>query len=72
MKACRITADKRDAYRIREIISQSAFNTMLKIAEQTGCELEAQQRAKISRVSQQVVSAILNEPKIEIILKRGK
>lgn len=66
------TADKKDAYRIREIVAQTAYQTMLGIVEQTGNECNEQQRAKISRVSTQVVSAILKEPKIEIILKRRK
>jgi hypothetical protein len=69
MEATKITAEKKDAYKIREVAEQAIFRKML--FRYPG-EIDEQVKSTLSRKSKELVNALMNEPKIEIILKRRK
>jgi len=63
------TADKSNAIKIRDVLDQAIFKKML--FRYPGL-IDEQVKSNLSKKSKELVNAILNEPKIEIILKRGK
>jgi hypothetical protein len=73
MEVLKITAEKKDAYKIRELLDQIVFKTMLAdYAVHCNRELFEGERTILFKYSQKIVTSIMHEPKIEIILKRVK